>query len=180
MSDQYLGEIRMVGFNFAPVGWALCNGQLIAISQNQALFALLGTFYGGDGRTNFALPNLQGRVAIHQGSGPGLSPYVIGQTGGVENATLTSTNLPPHTHTLNASNATGTQSSPAGGSIAQVNTGDPRQPTLASAFVPGTPSVTMAQGSIGNTGNGIPFNVLQPYLCVTFIIALVGIFPSRN
>src|SRR6202012_2704707 len=125
--DQYIGEIRMVGFNFAPVGWALCNGQLLSISQNTALFSLLGTQFGGDGRTNFGLPNLQGRFPLHQGSGAGLPPYVIGQMGGNPNVTLTTAQMPAHTHAatfvagssaLQGSSAGGSTNTPAGNYLA--------------------------------------------------------------
>jgi microcystin-dependent protein len=171
----------MFAGNFAIQGWALCNGQLLSIAQNTALFSLMGTYYGGDGVSTFALPNLQSRVAIHQGQGPGLSPYVIGQTGGTENTTLNANNLPAHTHPLNATSATGTQSSPSGGAIAQINSGTAREPDLALGFAPGTPTTAMATGSVGaNTGGGQPFNGVQPYLVVNFIIALEGIYPSRN
>lgn len=180
MSDQYLGEIRLVGFNFAPVGWAMCDGQLLSIAQNTALFALLGTTYGGNGVSTFALPNLQSRVAVGMGQGAGLSPYTIGQTGGTENTSLSLSNLPAHTHPLLGSTATGTQSSPAGAAIAQINAGTAREPQIALGYSPGTPSSTMASGSIGSTGNGVPFNIVQPYLAMNYIIALQGIFPSRS
>src|SRR5271170_1941307 len=106
--NQYLGQILMVGFNFAPLGWALCNGQILSIAQNTALFSLLGTIYGGDGVSTFALPNLQSRVPIHQGQGTGLSPYVIGSAGGTENVTLLSTQMPSHNHLINVNNTAGT------------------------------------------------------------------------
>src|SRR5580658_742842 len=112
MGTPYVGEIRMFGFGFAPQGWALCNGQLLPINQNQALFSLLGTTYGGDGRTTFALPDLQGRVPIHMGQGAGLSPYVMGQVGGVENVTLTIAQIPAHTHTVNGQSSLGTLATP--------------------------------------------------------------------
>jgi microcystin-dependent protein len=171
VSEPFIGEVRTFGFNFAPRGWAMCNGQLLPINQNQALFALLGTFYGGNGTTNFALPNLQSSVAIHQGQGPGLSPYALGQTGGVETVTLTSQQMPTHNHQVNASgsSATGARS---GGTVlghatANIYTGAPD-------------GTVMNAGMIGNAGGSLPHGNIQPYLTLNFCIALVGIFPSRN
>lgn len=174
MSQPFLGEIRMVGFNFAPTGWAFCNGQLLPIAQNTALFDLIGTFYGGDGVENFALPNLQSRVAIHMGQGTGLSPYVIGQLGGVENVTLLSTQLPGHTHPVACSSAAGTQASPVGGVPAIESTGTSLN------FTGSTPNATMNAAMIAPNSGGQPHPNIQPYLCITFIIALEGIFPSRS
>jgi microcystin-dependent protein len=176
--EQFIGQILMVGFNFAPIGWALCNGQLLPISQNTALFSLLGTYYGGDGVSNFALPNLQGRVAVHQGNGAGLSPYVIGQAGGTENDTLLTANLPSHTHAANCNNTPGPNTSPAGGFWAEANSGG-REPVATPAYAASS-NAQMAGTAIGLTGNNVPFSIVQPYLCVNFIIALVGIYPSRN
>jgi len=176
--DQYIGQILMVGFNFAPVGWALCNGQLLSIAQNTALFSLLGTTYGGDGQTTFALPNLQGRVPIHQGQSSGTSPYVMGQSAGNENVSLQVGNLPAHTHAANCSNTLGPNSDPTGSVWSQANTGG-RTPTATPSYA--LPANTqMAATAIGLTGNNLPVAILQPYLCVNFIIALVGIFPSRG
>jgi microcystin-dependent protein len=174
MSEPFLGEIRMVAFNFAPSGWALCNGQFLSISSNTALFALLGTFYGGNGTTTFALPNLQSRVAVHQGQGPGLSPYVIGQTGGVENVTLLASQMPVHSHSVNAVSTGGNAASPAGALPAVESTGTSLDYSSAAA------NTTMNTTMIGNAGSGTPFQNIQPYLCVNFVIALQGIFPSRN
>ena len=172
--NPFVGQILMVGFNFAPQGWALCNGQLLPIAQNQALFSLLGTMYGGDGRTNFALPNLQGRVPIHQGNSAGTSNYVIGESGGIEHVTLLVNNLPAHSHTANCSTTPGTNSDPAKGFWAQANTatGTPSYATSTNA--------QMAPTAIGTTGGNQPITVVQPFLCANFIIALEGIFPSRN
>ncbi len=164
----------MVGFTFAPSGWAMCNGQLLPINQNQALFALLGTTYGGNGVTTFALPDLRGRVAIHLGAGPGLSDYVQGQTGGVEATALTLNNLPNHNHPLNCIPAGGNQASPANASPAIESTGTSMN------YAAGSPSAQMNPAAIGPAGGGQPVSLLQPYLCVNFIIALQGIFPSRN
>ena len=173
MAEQYLGEIRMFGFNFAPSGWAFCNGQILSISQNTALFALLGTFYGGNGTSTFALPNLQSRVAIHQGQGTGLSPYVIGQLGGVENTTILYNQMPIHTHTVGCNTGGGSQASPGGGFPAVESTGT-------SLDFSSTSTSTMSPTMIGNAGGNVPMPILQPYLTVNFCIAMVGIFPSRN
>ncbi|MGA2868831.1 MAG: tail fiber protein [Verrucomicrobiota bacterium] len=174
MSDPYVGEIRMVGFNFAPSGWAFCNGQLLPISQNAALFALIGTFYGGNGTSNFALPNMQSCVPIHQGTGNGLSTYLIGQTGGVERVALQSSQMPIHTHSVGVVNAGGNEASPSGNYPAIESTGTSLN------YSNGTPNATLNAATIGNAGGTTPVSVIQPYLCVNFIIALVGIFPSRN
>lgn len=171
MADPFLGEIRIFGFNFAPFGWAMCNGQLMAISQNTALFSLLGTFYGGDGRTTFALPNLQSRVPIHMGQGAGLSPYVIGQQGGTETTTLTVAQIPAHSHPVNANNSAGTFARPLDHFPAR---------TTGEAYAAATDGTTMDPSMIGNTGGSQPFNNVQPYLVLTFCIALSGIFPSRS
>jgi microcystin-dependent protein len=174
MSDPYVGEIRMVGFNFAPQGWAFCNGQLLPISQNAALFALIGTFYGGNGTTNFALPNLQSRVAIHQGTGNGLSTYDIGQAGGLESVALQYDQMPIHNHSVGVVNAGGNQASPSGNYPAIESTGTSLN------YSNSTPNASLNAATIGNAGGTAPVPVIQPYLCVNFIIALVGIFPSRS
>jgi microcystin-dependent protein len=177
MSEPFIGEIRMVGFNFAPRGWALCNGQLLSIAQNTALFSLLGTTYGGNGQTTFALPDLRGRVPLHQGQGPGLTPRTIGESSGTETVTLLSSQMPAHNHTLAAFNSPGSLDTPTGNVIANIvdpNTGGPA--TLFSA----TADTTMNPASIGISGGNQPHENMQPYLCVNFVIALEGIFPSRN
>lgn len=173
MAEPFLGEIRMFAGNFAPVGWAFCNGQTLAISSNTALFAILGTFYGGNGISTFALPNLQGCVAIHQGTGPGGS-FSIGETGGAPSTTLTISNLPSHNHVLNAVASGGNQASPAGALPAIESTGTSLDYSTAAA------SASMASGAISPTGGGTPINIMQPFLTLSFIIALEGIFPSRN
>jgi microcystin-dependent protein len=178
--NPYLGQILMVAFNFAPVGWALCNGQILSIAQNTALFSLLGTTYGGDGISNFALPNLQGRVAIHQGQGAGLSPYIIGNVGGTENVTLTTTQMPSHNHLINVNNTLGTAADPTNSIQAQAGSGDPRNPSLISQFTSAAATGTMAQNAVSMTGGSQPHANIQPYLTINFIIALQGIFPSRN
>lgn len=176
MSDPFLAEIIMFGGNFAPRGWALCDGQLLPISQNQAVFSLLGTTYGGDGRTTFALPDLRGRAAIHPGTGPGLSPYRLGQRGGAETVNLTTAQIPSHTHSASVTLHANT-----GG-------GDDNDPTArypgegANDFYADGQNVDMGAPSVavGNTGGSQPHTNIEPYLCVNFIIALQGIFPSRN
>ena len=182
MSDQYLGEIRMTGFNFAPVGWALCQGQTLSISQNNALFALLGTTYGGNGTTTFNLPDLQGRVPISWGNGVGLSPVVIGEKAGSNNVSIGIANLPAHNHPLNVSNATAVAGDPTGAFLAQPNTStNPRSPgTPTAGYVTGSATGQAAPGAIGNVGSSAPLSVAPPFLAVNFIIALTGIFPARN
>jgi len=174
MSEPFLGEIRMFGFSFAPEGWALCNGQILAISQYTALFSLLGTYYGGNGQTTFALPNLQSCVAIHQGRGPSLSPYVLGQTGGVETVTLTTAQMPTHTHLVQCNTGGGNQATPSGGLPAVESTGT----SLDYSNAP--PNDSMNSAMIETQGGSQAHPNLQPYLCVNFCIALQGIFPSRN
>lgn len=174
MSEPFLGEIKMFGGNFAPSGYALCNGQLLPISQNAALFSILGTTFGGNGTTTFALPNLQGRVPVHMGQGPGLSPYVLGEQTGVENVTLLYNNMPIHNHTVNAVTGGGNSASPTSNLPAVESTGTSLDYSNTAA------NTTMNPAMIGNAGGNIPFSVIQPVLCVNFIIALVGIFPSRN
>ena len=163
----------MFGFNFAPQGWALCNGQLLPISQNTALFSLLGTFYGGNGTTTFALPNLQSSVPIHMGQGPGLSPYVLGQIGGSENVTLTQNQMPQHTHSVGCNVAGGNQASPANGYPAVESTGT-------SLDYSSTAGSAMNPAMNSPAGSSQPHPNIQPYLVVNFCIALQGIFPSRN
>ena len=169
MSTPYLAEIRMTSFQFAPKGWALCNGQLLPINQNQALFALLGTQYGGNGTTNFALPNLQGRVPMHFS---GAHPQ--GGTGGEESHTLTAAEMPGHVHALRASSKAAASASPNGGVLAAVGRGGTPAYAGATSLVPLNPQAIAASG--GNQ----PHENRPPYLTVSFVIALVGIFPSRN
>jgi microcystin-dependent protein len=158
IGEPLLGTIIMAGFNFAPRGWAFCDGQLLAISSNEALFSLLGTIYGGDGRTTFALPDLRGRMPIHQGTGPGLTNKRIGDRGGAETSTLTTANLPPHAHSLPEVQVRGT-----GDQVVGAATGGER----------GTENTS-------GVGNGQSFGNMPPYLTVNFIIALQGLFPSRS
>ncbi len=171
--NPYLGEIRIFGGNFAPKGWALCNGELLSISSNTALFSVLGTTYGGDGIRTFALPNLQSRAPVHWGQGAGLSEYVLGQPGGAENVTLTQQQMPQHNHTM------GTLSAP--GTVARPNTQLLAQSTSGSVYGPApSDGSALNQAAIGFAGSNQPHANLQPYLAVTFMIALEGIYPSRN
>jgi microcystin-dependent protein len=176
MSEPYLGEIRMFAGNFAPTGWALCNGQLLPIAQNQALFSLLGTTYGGNGQTTFALPDLRGRVPMHWGAGPGLTPRTIGEVGGTESVTLLSNQMPVHTHAAAASTQAGNSIEPNGTVWAAVVDAN-SQPVSAYGTVPNT---TLSPQAIGLAGGSQPHENLQPYECVTFIIALQGVYPSRS
>ncbi len=169
MSTPYIGEIRMVGFNFAPQGWALCNGQLLAIAQNDALFNLIGTTYGGDGQTTFALPDLQGRIPLHMGSGPALTPRTIGQVGGSENVTLTTNQLPAHAHTPQAHSANGSQSSPQNALWA----GSP-----AAGYSANAAAIPMNNTLIGATGGSQPHTNVMSFQAINFVISLFGIFPS--
>ena len=174
MSEPFVAEIRMFGGNFAPRGWAFCDGQLLAVSQNDALFSLIGTIYGGDGRTTFGLPDLRGRLAIHAGTGPGLSPRRLGAKGGSESETLTVNQLPSHTHPVQASSGSGTSTSPVGNYPAAVPLTAQYQNVGAGS--PGT--VQMEQTDA--VGGSRSHTNLAPALCVHYIIALVGIYPSRN
>ncbi len=174
MSDPYISEIRMFAGNFAPRNWALCDGQVVAISQNQALFALLGTMYGGDGQTNFYLPDMRGRLPLHFGQALGGSLYVQGRREGVETVTLNAQHMPSHNHALNASSDNATDSSPENKVYA----------TTAENQFAYNSSVTNAASlnpqAIGNTGGTEPHSNLMPSLAISFIISLAGTFPSRN
>jgi microcystin-dependent protein len=176
--DPTLAVITMFAGNFAPRGWALCAGQLLSISQNQALFSLLGTTFGGNGITSFGLPDLQGRTPIHAGQGPGLSPFVLGQLGGAEFTTLLASNLPVHNHTATFNFAVSNQAA---------NSDEPGGSAAANGATPAYLSGGVVSGqlggvsaSVGNTGGSQPISLRQPYLGINFIIALEGIFPSRN
>lgn len=171
----FVGEIHMFAGNFAPVGWAFCDGALIPITQNTALFSLLGTTYGGNGTSNFALPDLRGRAPLHNGQGPGLSSYSQGQTGGSENIALTAAQMPAHTHNLAASSAAGTSASPIGQTWAAGASGTKQYSTPANA---GT-TVPMNTAMLANSGSNTPHNNMQPSLAINYIIALQGIFPAR-
>ncbi len=171
-SLPYLGEIMLVPFTFAPRVWAFCNGQLLPINQNQALFSLLGTTYGGNGTTNFALPNLQGRVAIHRGQGPGLTNRFLGEQGGEQAHTLLVGALPAHTHTARAASSGANSAAPTSALVPAQN------PSLIPEWGT-TANATMGAGAITNTGGGQPHQNLQPYLVLNYVIALQGIFPPR-
>jgi microcystin-dependent protein len=174
--DQFIAEIRMFGCNFAPNGWALCAGQLLAIRSNTALFSLLGVNYGGDGITTFGLPNLQGQAALGQGQGPGLSPYVIGETVGSSTVTLIQGELAIHAHGVNCSTDAAANPSPAGNVLAA---GADRSAAVYSDGSTGS-VVPMNPAQIGFSGNNIPHNNMSPYQVVNYCIALQGIFPSRS
>jgi microcystin-dependent protein len=174
MDDPFVAEIRIFPFNFAPKGWAWCDGQLLPLSQNTALFSLLGTTYGGDGKSNFALPDLQGRAPMHPGQGPGLSLHDLGETGGSETVSLLESEIPSHTHGLQAANAPGNNKSPSGNSIARATGGNVYLPPT------GNPLVNMADVAIAPAGGDQPHNNMQPYLTFYFNIALQGVFPPRT
>ncbi|HEX3681338.1 MAG TPA: tail fiber protein [Bryobacteraceae bacterium] len=173
--NPYLGEIRIFSGNFAPKGWAMCNGQLLAISSNTALFSLLGTYYGGNGTSTFALPDLRSRLPVHQGQGQGLSPYNVGQNGGNESLTLNTQQLPRHNHNVATFNGPGNSQHPSGSVLA--STTDANDKPYTSAAGDGT---TLNPAAISFNGSSQPHNNLQPYLCMTFIIATQGIYPPRN
>ena len=171
MPEPYVAEIRLFAGNFAPSGWALCNGQLIAIVDNDPLFQVIGTTYGGDGITNFAVPDLRGRSPICFGQGAGLTDRVLGEAGGTESQTLDITQIPAHSHVVNASAAPGDATSPAGAA--------PAVSDASKVYSAGTPNATMAAGTIGNAGDGQAHNNMSPYLAINYIISLFGVFPSQ-
>ncbi len=172
MSSPFIGEIALVGFNFAPAGWAFCDGSLLQIAEYDALFALIGTTYGGDGQTTFALPDLRSRVPIHVGTRPGGVTYVQGQTGGNENIALSTSQMPAHSHTASGKGASGDTTSPAGAVWAASSTNDQVYQTAA-------PNRTMAGGALANTGSSQGHNNRQPYLGLNYIISLYGVFPTQ-
>lgn len=179
MSNPFIGEIRLFGGNFAPQGWAFCDGSVQSIAQNDALFALIGTTYGGDGQQTFNLPDLRGRVPVNQGQGPGLSNYVIGQLSGVNNVTLTSAQMPAHNHSLNASTANATANTSAGNVLAAPAA---NQGVTYGAYFNGVPGAQrpLAANAIGTLNGGQPHQNQMPYLGISYIISLFGIFPSQN
>lgn len=171
MSEPFIGEIRMMGNNYAPRGWAYCNGQLLPIAQNSALFSLLGTTFGGNGQTTFALPNLQGRAAMAPGQGPGLTPRTLGESGGLESVALSPTQMPAHGHGLVASAAPADRATAEGAHLAQ----------SADAVYASTPATAqLASASTSATGGSQPHDNMQPFLAIGFVIALEGIFPSPS
>ncbi len=169
--EGYLAQIMFMALTFTPRTWAACDGRIVSIASNTALFSLLGTTYGGNGTTTFALPDLRGRVPIGQGGGPGLSSYTLGQMGGTETVTLTLSQLPAHNHGLNASSATPTTADPSG---AALPTGSSR------IYASGAASIAMHGTSVGATGSGQPHDNMQPYLVLNPVICTAGIFPSRS
>jgi len=174
MADPFVGELRLVGFNFAPVGWATADGQLLPISRNTALFSLLGTNFGGDGRSTFGLPNLQGSIPIGAGQGPGLSLYDVGESGGTQNVTLIQSTTPKHAHTLLADATAGSATTPANNAFA-------RSVAAGNLYTTNTsPTVQMNANAVTNFGGNLPHNNLMPYLTLNWIIALQGVFPSRS
>lgn len=173
MADPFVAEIRIFPFNFAPQGWAFCNGQLLPLSQNTALFSLLGTTYGGNGLSNFALPDMQGRAPMHPGQGPGLSLHDLGEEGGVETLTLLTSEIPAHTHGLGSATDPGDTNTPQGNALTRSSG--------ASIYNAATsPLVAMNPGAIGVAGGSLPHNNMQPYLTVNFCIAMQGVFPPRS
>lgn len=176
MSEPFVGEIRMFAGNFAPRGWAFADGQLLSVSQNDALFSLYVTIYGGDGRTTFGLPDMRGRIPLHMGSGPGLSHRRLGSKGGAEKVTVTQNQMPYHTHYEKALTSVGTSADPTSHLLASTNPGEPiyyNQPGPANI-------VAMRSSAITSTGGTNSHTNLMPYLCLNFIIALIGIYPSRQ
>jgi microcystin-dependent protein len=178
MDQMYISAMAIFGFNFAPRNWAMCNGQIMPIAQNTALFSLLGTTFGGNGQTTFALPNLQSRVPIGMGQGPGLQNYILGQVGGEANNTLAASQLPAHNHPFNVSNSIANLATPSAGSAIGLATdinGDAQ--TLYSTIAP---NITLSTNSVGLGGGGQSHNNQQPYLGLNICICLFGIFPARN
>lgn len=171
--ENFIGEIKLFAGNFAPTGWLLCQGQLLSIAQNQALFAIIGTTYGGDGRTTFALPDLRGRVPVGFGQGPGMTYRNLGETFGSETVTLTVGQMPAHSHSVSAVNTAGNQNSPSGSFPADTK-------TLDKEYSNATPNATMNSSMVGTTGSNQPVGISQPSLGLNYIIATQGIFPPRQ
>jgi microcystin-dependent protein len=174
MSEPFIGQIMMFGGNFAPRGWALCNGQLLSIAQNTALFSILGTTYGGNGQTTFALPNLQGRLAMHPGNGPGLTPRTLGETAGSETVTLVNNQMPAHNHLLACTSNPASQTQPEGHILGAESA------SATQVYSSEQPNQNMNPMSISASGGSQPHDNMPPFQCVNYIIALEGIFPSRN
>jgi microcystin-dependent protein len=181
MDQPYIGVIFPFCANFAPNGWALCDGRVIAIDQNTTLFNLIGTTYGGDGVQTFNLPDLRGRVPIHQGQGPGTSNYVIGQQAGVENVTLTTNQIAAHSHSMNADNNASTIPTPVTNAFLSTPfSGTGVNPPPVKIYSTNAPDTTLSPASIGNAGGSQPLPIIQPFLAVNYILAQFGVFPSRN
>ncbi len=172
MSEPFVGEIRMFAGNFVPRGWAFCDGQLLSVAQNDALFNLFGTIYGGDGRTTFGLPDLRGRIPLHSGSGPGLTPRALGSKSGTETVTLTDQQLAGHTHAMQVSSASATGTNPENDFLGA-------SPSVR-LFRPSTPNQPMASAAVAATDGNQAHTNLMPFVCIHYIVALVGIFPERN
>ena len=173
MGEPFIGEIRMFGGNFAPAGWAFCQGQLMPISENDALFTLIGTTYGGDGQETFGIPDLQGRAPMHAGQGPGISQnYQLGEKGGVESVTLTTNQIPVHNHAFLGSTAGGQNTQPQNSVFAGLATGK--------LYVSSAPGGSLAANALALVGGSQPHENLQPYLCISFILSLFGVFPTQS
>lgn len=170
MAQPYVGEIRMFAGNFAPAGWMFCDGQLLPISENETLFQLIGTTYGGDGQSTFALPNLQSRIPLHMGAGAGGTTYTLAEMGGVEEVTLTVQQIPSHSHPLLASSQTASQATPTSNLLAT--------PTALDPYRVGSGNTALAPQVVGPVGGSQPHTNVQPFLCINYIISLFGIFPS--
>jgi microcystin-dependent protein len=180
MAQPFVGQITLYPYSFAPYGWMDCVGQLLPISQYTALFSLLGTQFGGDGRSNFALPDLQGRVAVGMGTAPVGTIYDMGEAGGTETVTLTTATLGPHTHNLNAVTSDGTTNAPAGAVLAAAASGAPRDQNKGNIYNPTTTNTPLVAASVALAGNGLPHNNIQPMLVLRYCIAIVGVYPSRG
>ncbi|MCC2606360.1 phage tail protein [Planctobacterium marinum] len=177
MSEGYYGEIRIFGGTYAPAKWSFCDGQILSISSNSTLYSLLGTYYGGDGRTSFGLPDLRGRIPVHQGIGPGLTPRAIGQRYGLEAVSLTLGEMPAHTHTLQASNNDATSNTPVDNVLANMT----NQTGLAyKTFAAGDTPIEMADNQVQNSGSGTSHENMMPWNCLSFIICIQGLYPSRS
>ena len=172
MADPFIGEIRIFAGNFAPSGWAFCDGQLLAVSQNDALFSLFGTMYGGDGRTTFGLPDLRGRIPIHQGQGPGLTNRRLGEKAGSETSTVSQAEMPSHTHAVRGTSDFAGDTAPANNLPATVAGGN--------LYSDASPGVALAGNSVEASGGGQPHANLMPFKCIHFIVALFGVYPSRT
>lgn len=180
MSSPFVAEIRMFGFNFAPTGWAQCNGQLLPISQNTALFSLLGTYYGGDGKSTFALPDLEGSLATHQGQGSGLQEWFLGQMQGSDTVTLLVSEIPLHNHNVAANTVNATTDNPAGNVLARGNFSFQGNSGAVPIYSDTAPAVAMNQMALAVGGGDQPHNNLMPYLVVNYCIAMQGVFPPRT